>query len=363
MTLDPGQREQRHEARDDDGGREKDRLADLRRCDGHRIHLAVKTAGRPHAMQRAWSGASAGRRFGQMPEDVLDHDDGSIDHQTEIDGSNRQQIGGLAAQHHEAHGERQGERNGDRNDHRAAQIAEEHPLHDKYEHDSGDHVVQHGMSRDLNQVAAIVDTLYADTGRQDAAAVHLVDFGFDALDGRYALRAAPHQHDALDDIIDLVVSRDTEARQVTDADVGDVADDDRSSLIVRYERAADLMCRMDQPHSTNHGRLLAEIDRLTTDIDVGIAECGQYLRHRQSITHQFALIDGNVIGLGLAAPPGHIDDAGHRLEAALEHPIFQRFQIRGRIVGRTHHSITIDFANRTGGRDLRLGAVRQRRKL
>ena len=68
----------------------------------------------------------------------------------------------------------------------AAQIAEKGPLQQEDEHDAGDHVVQHGMGRDVDQIAAVVDALDADAGRQNAASVDLVHFGLDALDGRHA---------------------------------------------------------------------------------------------------------------------------------------------------------------------------------
>jgi hypothetical protein len=75
------------------------------------------------------------------------------------------------------------------------------------------------------------------------------------------------------------------------------------------------------------------------------------------------LVDGNVVRLGLAAPAGHVDDARHRFEAPLQHPVLERLQIGNRIVGRPDHAIAKDFADGTGGRYLRLCAVRQRREL
>ena len=86
-------------------------------------------------------------------------------------------------------------------DHGAAQIAEEHPLQEKDEHDARDHVVQHGAGRDVDQVAAVVDALNADARRQNAAVIDLVHFGLDPLDRRHAFGAAAHQHDALDDVV------------------------------------------------------------------------------------------------------------------------------------------------------------------
>ena len=43
-----------------------------------------------------------------------------------------------------------------------------------------------------------------------------VDLGLDALDGRHALLAATHQHDALDDVVVVVLAGDAEARLMAD---------------------------------------------------------------------------------------------------------------------------------------------------
>ncbi len=154
----------------------------------NRAHLAAKAAAHAHAVQGGWvrvprcADASARCRI-----DVLDHDDGGIHHQPEIDGADRQQVRRFAAQHHEPDGEGQRERYGHRDDHGAAQIAEKRPLQQKDEHDARHHVVQHGVRGDVDQIAAVVDALDADAGRQDAALVDLVHFRFDALDGGHAL--------------------------------------------------------------------------------------------------------------------------------------------------------------------------------
>ena len=62
------------------------------------------------------------------------------------------------------------ERYGHRHDDGAAQIAEKGPLQQENQHDARDHVVQHGVGGDVDQIAAIVDALDADAGRQNAAA-------------------------------------------------------------------------------------------------------------------------------------------------------------------------------------------------
>ena len=57
---------------------------------------------------------------------------------------------------------------------RAAQIAQEHPLHQEDQHDALQHVVQHGVGGDVDQVGAVVDPLDMHARRQDAGVVDLL---------------------------------------------------------------------------------------------------------------------------------------------------------------------------------------------
>ena len=64
------------------------------------------------------------------------------------------------------------------------------------------------MRGDADEIAPVVDALDADAGRQNAASVDFVDFGLDPFDGGYALGAAAHEYDALDDVVHVVVTGD-----------------------------------------------------------------------------------------------------------------------------------------------------------
>ncbi len=64
----------------------------------------------------------------QPAENRLHQDHGGVHDQPEIDGADREQVGGFPAQHQDDDREKQRERNGRTNDQRAAQIAEENPL-------------------------------------------------------------------------------------------------------------------------------------------------------------------------------------------------------------------------------------------
>ena len=100
-------------------------------------------------------------------------------------------------------------------------------------------------------------------------------------------RAAPHQHDALDDVVDARRSPAMPSRgRLPTLTVGHVADHRPARPgCCAHQGAADLVGRMDQADAAHHGGLRAEIHRLAADIDVGVAERLQHLRHRQAVAH------------------------------------------------------------------------------
>ena len=223
--------------------------------------------------------------------------------------------------------------------------------------------MQHGARGHADQVAAVVDALDVHAGRQQAAGVDSLDLALDALDRRARLGAAAHQHDALHDVVVVVAAGDAESGLVADADGRDVADVDRHALVRRERGAAHVLHAVDEADAANHGRLGPDVDRLAADVDVGVAERLQHLRQSDPVAGEPALVDGDLVGLGLAAPAGDVDDAGHGLEAALEHPVLQRLEIGDRVALRAGDPVAEDLADRARRRDRRLRAVRQLRQL
>ena len=129
-----------------------------------KIALSTSTAAGQNAVQLVGqAGVAIGdvvpRVVRQMAVDVLHHDHRRVDDDAEIDGADRQQIGGFPAQHRDDHGQEQRDRNRRRDDQRAAQVAEEHPLDEEDQRDAEQHVVQHRSHRDGDEVAAVVERL------------------------------------------------------------------------------------------------------------------------------------------------------------------------------------------------------------
>ena len=75
-------------------------------------------------------------------QDRLRHHDGAVDDDAEVDGAERQQIGGNAGVVHQDEGRHHGKRHGDADDQGAARAAEEQHEHDEHEADAGEHGVR-----------------------------------------------------------------------------------------------------------------------------------------------------------------------------------------------------------------------------
>src|ERR1700681_3928799 len=268
----------------------------------------------------------------QPAEDRFHHDHGGIHDQPEIDRADRQQIGGFAAQHQDDHGEKQRERNGGAGDQGAGEIAEENPLQQYDQENAYHHVVQHGRGGDVDQVLAVVDPLDPHARRQDTGVIDRGDELLDAQNRRRALLAAAHQHDALHDVVVLIEAGDAEPRLLANGHGRNVLDKNRIAAALRHHGVGEVVDRADQADAAHHGGLRSDVDGVAADIDVGIADGLQQLRQCQAVGDQLVEVDLQLIGLGLAAPAGDVDDAGHRAKTPLQHPVLQRFQVEHAVV-------------------------------
>ena len=141
--------------------------------------------------------------------------------------------------------------------------------------------------------------------------------------------------------------------------VRDVLDQHRIAAGLRHHGVVEVVDRADQADAAHHGGLRADIDGVAADIDVGIADGLQHLRQRQPVGDQLVEIDLQLVGLGLAAPAGDVDHAGHGAEAALQHPVLQRLEVEHAVVRRALQPVAKDFADRAERRNARLHVARQ----
>src|SRR5436853_273070 len=75
---------------------------------------------------------------------------------------------------------------------------------------------------------------------------------------------------------------------------------------------------------------------------------------RHAVGNQLVEIDLELRGLGLAAPAGHVDRPGDGTEAALQHPVLQRLEVKHAVIRRTLQPVAVDFTDRADRRNARL---------
>jgi len=132
--------------------------------------------------------------------------------------------------------------------------------------------------------------------------------------------APAHQHDALHDVVSVVLAGDAEPRLVADPDLGDVADAHRVAVRGSQHRGLDVVDRADQADPAHHRGLRADIDGIAADIDIAVVEGLQNLRQGQPVGVELVEIDLDVEGLALAAPAGDVDNPRHGTKPAREEP-------------------------------------------
>ncbi len=99
--------------------------------------------------------------------DVLHHHDRAVDDDAEIDGSNGEQIGGIAPSVQKNESEQQSQRNGQGRNQGGAHASQKEDEHDQHQQHPAHEIAFHGVGGDADQVAAIVVGTDFHVGRQD----------------------------------------------------------------------------------------------------------------------------------------------------------------------------------------------------
>ena len=193
--------------------------------------------------------------------------------------------------------------------------------------------------------------------------VDVVDLLHDGAQGRQGLRAASHQHDALDDVVVVVLAGHAQSRQVADCDGRHVGDQQRRAVAHRQHGVADVGHGADLADAADYRRLRAEIDRVGADIDVGAVQRVEHLLQREAVGQEPVEADSDVECLALAAPARDVDHARHRLEPAQQDPVLDGLEVGHAVARRADHAVAEDLADRAGRREEGLRAVGQRSEL
>ena len=331
LALDPLEGEDRHVHGHDDDDGERQRARDLERRVLDLAHDAV--ARRPP--------------LGQVTEDVLGHDDGPVDDDPEVDGSQRKQVGRDPAEIHEDEREQERQRDREGDDEGRAQVVEEEREQHDDERGAFDEVAQHGGDGGLYQTVTTVIVVELDAGGQHA--LYLDQLLLHAFDHRVGVLALAHEDDALHEIVLVVTAEDTEADGVTDSHLADVADADRRALLGGHHHVGEVLGRAEQADATHHERVLTVAQVAAAGVGIVGGHRVEDLLEREVVAAQPAGIDGDLVLLDPTAPRHHVGHARDLPELALQHPVLKGLHLDERHRLRFER-VAVDLADRAGQR-------------
>ena len=274
--------------------------------------------------------------FSQVAEDVLHHDYRRIHDDAEVNRTDGEQIGRIAAQHQNDHAEEERHRDGRRDNEGTAQVPKEKVLNAEEEQDTKHQVMQHRVGGHVNQIAAVIEWLNLHAGWQRLRVVELVHFRLDALEDLKRLLAASHQDNPFHDIAVPVAPGGAQPLGGPHFCLGHIFEQHRRPARFCQHDVVEVCERADQAQAAHVGCLLSDIERARANIEVAVSKGREYLRQREVIGDQFVEIHLHVVFFGQSAPAHDVNDAGDRPEMPLQHPILQGLQVQEAIAGRSY---------------------------
>src|SRR5580692_9764170 len=269
-----------------------------------------------------------------MPHDVFDDDDGAVHNHAEVQCAERKQVRRDFVQIQTNRSEQERERNRHRDNQRSTDIAEKEKQDHRNQQYAFRKIVQDGVRRVVDQIAAVEERNDLHAFGQDAF-VQLLHLGVNSVQGAVGLRAFLQQHDPLDHVVVVdrcAVFAPPGFSYLPKADfgplryLGDVFHAKWGAGLRFQDSLFDVLNAGDQTQRANVYLLQAGLDETSTGIHVVVGQLLLDLADRQPIGDQPGGINAHLIFACGAAETHHIDDIRHRLELFFEGPVFQRFQ-------------------------------------
>ena len=329
----------RQQGGDDDEFGEKHRLGFAARCLTYHAEVAAAVEG---------FHADATRLGREGYEEGLNHDDGTIDDDTKVDGTHRQQVGAHATEVQTDEGKKQGQGDDGGHDDSGAPVLHEQQYDERDEDDTLQDIVHHGAHGKADKVVAVVERHYLHVLGQ-IVVLYLADLRFQSLDNLFGVLALAHDDDALDHIAFLATSHLAEAWRTTLMHSGEVAHKDRRAPDVLHHDVANLVNVVNQSDAAHNIGLRAALDDVAANIDVAVGDGLVELQRTNAIGSELVGVDTDLKGLHLTAEADDVGDAGHRPELALDDPVLQSLQLTYRPFIAAQR-VAINLTRRTGER-------------
>ncbi len=295
---------------------------------------------------------------GELSIDALEHDDGGVDEDAEVDGADGDEVCGTAGEDHHAEGEERGEGDGDGGDEGDARVAEHDQQHQCDEGDAGDYDVPDGVGGVVDEVGAVVERFDVHARRQQASVVQSVDFFLEAVEGGKRFFVFLEQDDADDDVVLLVGADLTEARLESFSYFGDVGDGDGSAVLFSYDDCCDVGFVVDLSDGADVDALIAEGEIVAAGVGVAGLDGVDELGEGDAVGEELVGVGLDLILARGAAEGGDVDDAGDLFDLTSDEPVLSGLDFVEGVAG-TDELIAIDFADGRPGGELRLEVVGQ----
>ena len=237
-------------------------------------------------------------------------------------------------------------------------MTEKEEQHDADQSHAEQQILEHGVRRDLHEVAAVVIDLDGHPRRKAVLGLHLLHLPVDALQRRGRLSAVAHEHNPLHHVVDVVLADHAAARRVAQVHVGHLVHAHGSPVLLRHDDAFDVMNVAQKANAANVIRLLADEEPLPTDVGIRVLNRRDELSERRLVTLERIRVNAHLVLLRLAAKAGDVDDARHLLELPFERPVLLRLHVAQR-VARPDDRIAVHLTDCVPRRQLRLVVVGQ----
>ncbi len=299
---------------------------------------------------------------GQLHHQRLDQHHRTIDDDTEVHRTERNEVGGNAACVHQDESEQQGQRDDGCHRQRRIPVAQEQNEDGDHQYRTDNQVLGDGMYRMFDQVGTVVVRHDLHAGRQLVR--HLVEPFLERLHHLGGVLPLGHLHDALHDIVVVVERHHAGARASADDHIADVAHQHGLAVFGGDHDTRDVLQTLEQADAAQHQCLIAALQDAAADIAAVRIDRLRHLVDAHAVFAQQEGIDVNLVFLHRAAEAHHIRHTRHLAQCRTQHPVLQGAHIVGRHVGGHVQHIAIHLAHRIGQRrQARLRTGRQRHVL
>src|ERR1700688_1625711 len=181
----------------------------------------------------------------QLAVNVLNHHDGAIDDDAEVDGPNGKQVGGFAGQVKKYEDEQKRERNCQRGDKSRADADQKKDQHDKNKCHSAKQIPFDGIGGNANKIAAVVERAHFYIRGQNAVVQFLCFFlhpGEDIL----RLFVSAQKNDAFNGIVIFLKAKNTKTWRVAYLYSSNVFHSNRNAIGAAHHNFSDIFSGLKQ---------------------------------------------------------------------------------------------------------------------